>query len=74
MKVLEQVICMVYLSKTLTLEELRFRQELVEKQLQIANSRKLDPGNILAMQANLDAAVAYQSFPDDLTWISFIRH
>ena len=73
MKPLEQVLCMVYLAQSLTLEELRFRQELVEKQLHIANSRRMDPNNLLAMQSNIDAAVAYQSFPDDLAWMSFIK-
>ena len=73
MKPLEQVLCMVYLSQTLTLDELRFRQELIEKQLKIAHSRRLDPGNVLAMKANIDAAVAYQSFPDDSVWMSFIK-
>ena len=73
MKPLEQVLCMVYLAQTLTLEDLRFRQELIEKQLEIAHRRKMDPGNILAMQRNLDAAIAYQSFPNELDWITFIR-
>ena len=73
MKPLEQVLCMVYLAQTLTLDELRFRQELIEKQLQIAHSRRMDPGNILAMQSNIDAAIAYQSFPNESTWMAFIR-
>lgn len=73
MKPLEQVLCMIHLAQTMTLDELRFRQELVEKQLKIAHSRRMDPGNILAMQRNLDAAVSYQTFPNELDWITFIR-
>ena len=73
MKPLEQVLCMIHLAQTCSLEDLRFRQELVEKQLKIAHSRRMDPGNILAMQRNLDAAVSYQSFPNELDWITFIR-
>ena len=73
MKPLEQVLCMVYLAQTYTLEDLRFKQELLEEQLKIAYKRKLNTDNLLAMKSNLDASVAYQSFPNDSCWMSFIR-
>lgn len=70
---LEQVVCMVYLAQNCSLEELRERQGLVEQQIQSANKRQLVIDDLLAMQSNLDAAVAYQSCPDDDLWMSFIR-
>ena len=73
MKPLEQVLCMVYLAQTYSLEDLRFKQELLEEQLKIAYKRKLNTDNLIAMQSNLDAAVAYQSFPNESCWMSFIR-
>ena len=76
MKPLEQIICMVWLASNHTIEELRFKQTLIEKQIRIA-IRKRKPQNTFAnltmMQINVDAAVAYQSFPDTLTWTAFIE-
>ena len=73
MKPLEQVLCMVYLAQTYSLEDLRFRQELLKEQLKITHKGKLNTDNLIAMQANIDASVAYQSFPNDSCWMSFIR-
>lgn len=73
MKPLEQVVCMVYLAQNYSLKELRERQGLIEQQIQSANKRQLAIDDLMAMQANLDAAVAYKSCPDDAMWTSFIR-
>lgn len=73
MKPLEQVMCMVYLAQNCSLGELRKRQGLIEQQIQSAHKRCLSTDDLCAMQANVSAAVAYQSFPDDNLWMSFIR-
>ena len=69
---LEQVFCMVYLAQTCSLRELRAKQNVIEQQICSAHKRNLPADNLFAMQDNVAAAVAYQSFPDDL-WMSFIR-
>jgi len=74
MKPLEQVMCMVYLAQTYSLEELRERQNIIEQQIQSANIHRLPTKDLLAMQENLCAAVAYQTYPDDTVWMSFIQH
>lgn len=73
MKPLEQVVCMVYLAQNYSLEELRAKQDVVQQQIQSAHKHHLPIDNLLAMQDNLSAAVAYQSFPENSTWMSFIR-
>lgn len=73
MKPLEQIMCMIYLAQTLTLSELQFRQDLIEKQLKIAHSRQMDTSDIVAMENNICAAVAYQSFPNEDAWMPFIK-
>ena len=76
MTILEQVVCMVWLATTCTLKELRERQSLLERQFRkaIQNNRPESVFKELeAIQSNTDAAVAYQSFDDDNTWLAFIN-
>lgn len=73
MKPLEQVMCMVYLSQNYSLEDLRAKQDVVQQQIQSAHNYCLPTEDLLAIQDNLSAAVAYQSFPDDTVWMSFIK-
>lgn len=73
MNLLEQITCMVYLAQSHTLEELRTKQDLIGHQIHTANQHNIDTANLLAMQDNLAAAVAYQSFPDHTVWMTFIR-
>lgn len=70
---LEQVFCMVWLSQNYTLGELRAKQDIIHQQIQSAYKRNLPTDNLMAMQDNVAAAVAYQTFPDDDLWMSFIR-
>lgn len=78
MTILEQVLCMVYLAETCTLKELRQRQDLIEQQFKMAHEKKVNNidgvlSNLSAMQDNLAAAVAYQTFKNDDFWLAFIR-
>jgi len=73
MNLLEQITCMVYLAQSHTLEELRTKQDIVVQQIHTAHQHNLDVSNLLAMQDNLSAAVAYQSYPDHNIWMSFLR-
>ncbi len=73
MNPLEQITCMVYLAQTHSLEELKTKQDLVSQQIHTAHQHNIDRANLLAMQDNLAAAVAYQSFPEHNIWMSFIR-
>lgn len=73
MMLLEQVFCMVWLAQTYRLDELRAKQYCAEQQIQSAHQHRLPHDNLLAVQDNLSAAVAYQSFPHDTLWVSFIR-
>ena len=68
----EQVFCMVHLAQTCNLKELRKKQDLIEQQIHSAHQHGLPTEDMLSMMDNITAAVAYQSFPDDL-WMSFIR-
>jgi hypothetical protein len=70
---LEQVFCLVWLAQNYSLAELRKKQDIIEQQIQSAHKRSLLADNLLAMQDNVAAAVAYQAFPDDDLWASFIR-
>lgn len=70
---LEKVLCMVYLSQNCTLDEIRMRQGIVEEQFSMAIKRHLPVDNLLVMRDNLDAAVAYQQFPEDDMWVNFIK-
>jgi hypothetical protein len=70
---LEQVFCMVHLAQNHSLDDLRAKQDLIEQQIQSAHQHCLPTENLLAMQDNLSAAVAYQAYPDDDLWMSFIR-
>jgi len=70
---LEQVFCMVWLSQNCSLKQLRAKQDIIEQQIQSAHKRNLPTDNLLAMRENISAAVAYQSFPEDPVWVSFIR-
>ena len=73
MRVLDQVVSMVFLAQNCSYDELRKRQGLVEQQIQSASKRQLAIDDLLAMQENLNAAVAYKSCADDAVWMSFIR-
>jgi len=73
MNLLEQITCMVYLAQSHTLEELRTKQDIVVQQIHTAHQHNLDVSNLLAMQDNLSAAVAYQSYPAHNIWMSFLR-
>ena len=73
MNVLEQITSMIYLAQSHTLEELRTKQDLIGQQIHTAHQHNMDTTNLLAMQDNLSAAVAYQSFPNNNIWMSFIR-
>lgn len=73
MKPLEQVFCMIWLAQNHSLEDLRTKQDIIEQQICSAHKRNLPTDNLLAMQDNLSAAVAYQSFPENSIWMSFIR-
>jgi len=73
MNILEQITCMVYLAQSHSLEELRAKQDLVDQQIHTAHQHNMDTANLQAMQDNLSAAVAYQSFPEHSIWMSFIR-
>jgi hypothetical protein len=73
MKPLEQVVCMVHLAQNCSLAELREKQSLIEQQIESANKRSLAIDDLLAMQSNVDAAIAYKSYPDGEMWMSFIR-
>jgi len=73
MKPMEQVMCMVYLAKSCSLEELRAKQDVIQQQISTAHKRNLKADNLYAIQDNLSAAVAYQSYPEDAVWMSFIR-
>jgi hypothetical protein len=73
MNILEQITSMVYLAQSHSLEELRAKQDLVDQQIYTAHQHNMDIANLLAMQDNLSAAVAYQTFPDHNIWMSFIR-
>lgn len=73
MNLLEQITCMVYLAQSHSLEELRAKQDLIDQQIHTAHQHNMDTANLLAMQDNLSAAVAYQSFPEHSIWMSFIR-
>jgi hypothetical protein len=64
MNLLEQITSMIYLAQSHSLEELRAKQDLVDQQIYTANQHNIDVSNLLAMQDNLSAAVAYQSYPD----------
>lgn len=73
MKPIEQVMCMVYLAQNYSIEDLRAKQDVVQQQIQSAHIHHLPTDNLLAMHDNLSAAVACQSFPENSTWMSFIR-
>lgn len=73
MKPIEQVMCMVYLAHNYSLEELRAKQDIIEQQIIAAHKHHLSIDNLSAMQDNLCATVAYQAYPDDDLWMSFIR-
>jgi hypothetical protein len=73
MSILEQITSMIYLAQSHSLEELRAKQDLVDQQIHTAHQHNLDVNNLLAMQDNLSAAVAYQSYPAHNIWMSFIR-
>jgi hypothetical protein len=73
MNLLEQITSMVYLAQSHTLEELRTKQDLIDQQIHTAHQNNLDVSNLLAMQDNLSAAVAYQTYPNHNIWMSFIR-
>jgi len=73
MNILEQITCMVYLAQSHTLEELRAKQDLIGQQIHTAHEHNMDTANLLAMQDNLSAAVAYQTYPDRNIWMSFLR-
>ncbi len=73
MNLLEQITCMVYLAQAHSLEELRAKQDLVGQQIQTAHQNNVDVSNLQAMQDNLSAAVAYQSFPEHNVWMTFLR-
>ncbi len=67
MTVSQQICCMVWLSNNYSLEELRERQDFIGKQIVVAhfhNCGGKSVANLFAMQANTEAAVAYQSFDD----------
>lgn len=70
---LDKVLCMVYLAQNCTLDEIRMRQGIVEEQFSMAIKRNLPVDNLLVMRDNLDAAIAYQQFPEDDMWVSFIK-
>ena len=75
MKPLEQVFCMVWLAGNFCLYDLRQRQQLVEDQLDIAkrnNSCTEVIEDLNMMAENMAAAVAYQTFSDDI-WMEFIH-
>ena len=76
MKPLEQILCMIWLATNHTLEELRKRQTLIE--LQFKKARELNCSDrtfkeLMMMQSNTDAAVAYQSWPKRSVWQAFIQ-
>jgi hypothetical protein len=73
MNLLEQITSMIYLAQSHSLEELRAKQDLVDQQIHTAHQHNLDVNNLLAMQDNLSAAVAYQTFPEHNIWMSFLR-
>jgi len=76
MTILEQVVCMVWLSETKTLTELRQCQSLVEQQFTMArrnNCAEKTFENLISMQSNYDAAVAYQTWPESEMWLAFIN-
>lgn len=73
MTVLDQVLCMVYLSQSCSLNELRKKQELVIQQLDYGYKHKKNCDDLGAMIDNLSAAVAYQAFPDEPVWMAFIN-
>ena len=75
MTILEQVLCVVWMAKNYTLEHLRNCQTANGKQLQGLNERNSTERvrkNLLAMQENLAATVAYQTLGEDSVWMSFI--
>lgn len=64
---------MVWLAQNCGLRQLRTKQDIIQQQIQSAHKRSLPTDNLFAMQDNVAAAVAYQTFPDDDLWVSFIR-
>jgi hypothetical protein len=70
---LEQVFCMVWLAQTCSFKELRAKQNLIEQQIRSAHQLRLDTANLLVIQDNIAAAIAYQSFPNHTLWVSFIK-
>jgi len=76
MKPLEQVACMVWLAENHTLEELRQKQSLITRQLEIAQKKNMSNyilENIGARWDNITASIAYQTFKDINTWMAFIN-
>lgn len=75
MTILEQVLCMVWLSVNKTLKELRQGQYIIEEQQRMAidkNCPETTFADLGAMMDNYTAAVAYQTFTDLDTWMAFI--
>ncbi len=72
---MEQVICMMYLSNIMSLPGLRIGQTFIQEQLETATREDNFYGavaDLIAMQKNYDAAVAYKEFEDNF-WIRFIN-
>ena len=74
MTVMQQIMCMIYLSRTKTLKELGTKQHLNERQIEKAHkSGNIDAlYNLHAMENQYAAAVAYQSF-DNGFWKVYIN-
>ena len=72
---LDQILCMMWLADNHTLEELRERQNMIKQQKLSAVERNLPEttfAELVAMQSNTDAAVAYQTWPNDIWWLAHI--
>ena len=68
MTILEQKSCIIWLADNHSLEELRKRQTLIELQIEIAiknNYPEKTLKRLNIMQKHTDAAVFYQTWPED---------
>lgn len=84
MKPMTQVASMIHLAHNYTLKQLRKRQGLIDLQIKSVLSRLnteisskclLEKGhkNLIMMRENHNAAVAYQTFDDNM-WMSYINN